>query len=92
MKLAKSQLPKITPQSKHFAVKYHWFRERLVEYGFDILERFGWLPNCQTARFPPITIQQYFFSSAIEVSPNKSQTARLKLSTKHTQIVLKLGM
>jgi len=23
MKLAKSQLPKITPQSKHFAVKYH---------------------------------------------------------------------
>jgi hypothetical protein len=37
MKLAKSQLPKITPQSKHFAVKYHWFREKLEEYGFDIL-------------------------------------------------------
>ena len=37
MKLAKSQLPKITPQSKHFAVKYHWFRERLEEYGFKII-------------------------------------------------------
>ena len=37
MKLAKSQLPKITPQSKHFAVKYHWFREKLDEYGFEIL-------------------------------------------------------
>ena len=37
MKLAKSQLPKITPQSKHFAVKYHWFRERLEEYCFEIL-------------------------------------------------------
>jgi len=37
VKLPKSQLPKITPQSKHFAVKYHWFRERLKEYGFEIL-------------------------------------------------------
>ena len=37
MKLAKSQLPKITPQSKHFKVKYHWVRERLEEYSFEIL-------------------------------------------------------
>ena len=37
MKLAESQLPKITPQSKHFAVKYNWFREKLDEYGFEIL-------------------------------------------------------
>jgi len=33
MKLAKLQLP----QSKHFAAKYHWFREKLDEYGFKIL-------------------------------------------------------
>ena len=31
LKLANSPLPKITPQSKHFAVKYHWFREKLEE-------------------------------------------------------------
>lgn len=31
IKLANSPLPKITPQSKHFAVKYHWFREKLDE-------------------------------------------------------------
>ena len=37
MKLAKSQLPKITPQSEHFAVKYLWFREKLDEYSFEIL-------------------------------------------------------
>ena len=29
--LAKSPLPRITPHSKHFAVKYHWFREKLTE-------------------------------------------------------------
>ena len=37
MKLANSMLPKITPQSKHFAVKYHWFREKLDEFGYEIL-------------------------------------------------------
>ena len=36
MKLANSPLPKVTPQSKHFAVKYHWFRERLDELGVQI--------------------------------------------------------
>ena len=25
--LAKLPLPRVTPRSKHFAVKYHWFRE-----------------------------------------------------------------
>jgi len=29
IEIAKSQLSKITLQSKHFAVKYHWFRKRL---------------------------------------------------------------
>ncbi len=31
LNLANSPLPKITPHSKHFAVKYHWFREKLTE-------------------------------------------------------------
>ena len=37
MKLANGPLAKITPQSKHFAVKYHWFREKLEEYMIEIL-------------------------------------------------------
>jgi hypothetical protein len=37
MKLATGPLTKITPQSKHFAVKYHWFREKLEEYLIEIL-------------------------------------------------------
>ena len=37
MKLANSMLAKITPQSKHFAVTYHWFREKLDEFGYEIL-------------------------------------------------------
>ena len=36
MKLANSPLPKVTPQSKHCAVKYHWFREHLDELGVQI--------------------------------------------------------
>ena len=54
-----------------------------IYLSMHILERFGWLPNCQTARFPPIIIIKYIFSSArsgnlsfLEVSPNKGQTAR----------------
>jgi hypothetical protein len=37
MKLATSPLPRVTPNSKHFAViKYHWFRERLDEFNIKI--------------------------------------------------------
>ena len=36
MKLANSPLPKMTPQSKHFGVKYHWFREKLSELQIQI--------------------------------------------------------
>ena len=36
LKLATGPLGKITPQSKHFAVKYHWFREKLDENKIDI--------------------------------------------------------
>jgi len=35
--LANSPLRRVTPQSKHFAVKYHWFREKLDEYKIKIL-------------------------------------------------------
>ena len=35
-KLANSPLPRVTPHSKHFAVKYHWFRERLDEFKIQI--------------------------------------------------------
>ena len=31
LKLASSPLVKVTPHSKHFAIKYHWFREKLTE-------------------------------------------------------------
>ena len=27
--LASSPMPKVTPQSKHFGIKYHWFREKV---------------------------------------------------------------
>ena len=37
LKLATGPLAKTTPQSKHFAVKYHWFREKLDENNIEIL-------------------------------------------------------
>lgn len=37
LKLATGPLERITPQSKHFAVKYHWFREKLVHHNIEIL-------------------------------------------------------
>ena len=37
LKLASAPLPKYTPQSKHFAVKYHWFREKLDDFKIKIL-------------------------------------------------------
>lgn len=36
-KLASSPVARITPHSKHFAIKYHWFREKLDEYNIQIL-------------------------------------------------------
>ena len=36
-KLAFSTMPKMTPRSKHIAVKYHWFREKLDELNIEIL-------------------------------------------------------
>ena len=36
LKLANSPLAKITPHSKHFAVKYHWFREKVSEMKIEI--------------------------------------------------------
>ena len=36
-KLASGPLGKTTPQSKHFAVKYHWFREKLEENNIELL-------------------------------------------------------
>ena len=37
LKLASAPLPKCTPQSKHVAVKYHWFREKLDDHKIKIL-------------------------------------------------------
>ena len=39
LKLASKELPRYTPNSKHFGVKYHWFREKLKDpdYNIDIL-------------------------------------------------------
>jgi hypothetical protein len=36
LKLATARLNRITPQSKHFAVKYHWFREKLTQHNIEI--------------------------------------------------------
>ena len=36
LKLANSPLMRVTPLSKHFAVKYHWFREKLDEFKIKI--------------------------------------------------------
>ena len=36
-KLALLTMPKMTPRSKHIAVKYHWFREKLEELNIEIL-------------------------------------------------------
>ena len=32
LSLASKSLPQCTPRSKHFAVKYHWFREKLQQH------------------------------------------------------------
>lgn len=37
LKLANDPLPKVTPQSKHFAVKLHWFKEQVQNENFQIL-------------------------------------------------------
>ena len=37
LKLATAPLEKVTPQSKFFAIKYHWFRSKLDELGVQIL-------------------------------------------------------
>jgi len=36
LKLAQSPPGKLTPHSKHFAIKYHWFREKLGEFKISI--------------------------------------------------------
>ena len=36
-KIASSTMPKLTPPSKHIAVKYHWFREKLEEMNMQVL-------------------------------------------------------
>lgn len=37
LKLASSPISRVTPHSKHFAIKYHWFREKLDEYNISLL-------------------------------------------------------
>ena len=34
--LAKMKAPRMIPQSKHYAVKYHWFQEHLKPEGIEI--------------------------------------------------------
>ena len=34
--LARLELPMMTPRSKHYAVNYHWFRERVNREGLGI--------------------------------------------------------
>ena len=36
-KLAKLEFPRITPRSKHFGVKYHWFRTKLKPNNVDVI-------------------------------------------------------
>lgn len=37
LKLAQSPIMRVTPHSKHFAVKYHWFREKLDDYKIELV-------------------------------------------------------
>ena len=37
-KLANLEMPRMTPRSKHYAVKYHWFRTHLEPNGI-VIER-----------------------------------------------------
>ena len=37
LKLASAPLPNFTPQDKYFAVKNHWFREKIDDYNIRIL-------------------------------------------------------
>lgn len=37
LKLAQSPIMRVTPHSKHFAMTYHWFRERLDEYKIELV-------------------------------------------------------
>ena len=36
LKLATGPIEKVTPHSKHFAIKYHWFREKLTDLSISI--------------------------------------------------------
>ena len=36
LKLAVKEMPRYTPQSKHFGVKYHWFRSKLNDPNYNI--------------------------------------------------------
>ena len=36
LNLATKEMPKVTPSSKHFAVKYHWFRSKLNDPDYNI--------------------------------------------------------
>ena len=36
-KLAKLEFPRIAPRSKHFGVKYHWFRNKLKPNNVDVI-------------------------------------------------------
>ena len=32
LKLANLESPRMTPRSKHYGIKYHWFRTKLIQY------------------------------------------------------------
>ena len=34
--LANMELPRMTPRSKHYAVKYHWFRDKLAPNNMQV--------------------------------------------------------
>jgi len=36
--LANLEPPRITPKSKHFGIKYHWFREQLKPAAIEIVK------------------------------------------------------
>ena len=36
IKLAKREFPHVTPNSKHYGVKYHWFREKMEDMNIEI--------------------------------------------------------
>ena len=56
--LANLELPRMTPRSKHFAIKYHWFREH-IESGLFLIRKIGTLDQIADVFTKGLTRDQF---------------------------------